>query len=670
MTAQNLLALAFCLFAAGGLAALLCNRVPRAAAYATGLSGLLGSAAGIASALPVLLGQAGFRVDLGGGLPLSRLIIEVDPLSAFMVLVICFLAAAVFLYSLSYIEEYRQKNPGLLGFLINLFVVAMILVVTAGDALYFLIAWELMTLVSYFLVIYEGDRPSLAGGWLYFLVAHAGTALIMVAFLLLANGAGSFAFSAFRTAALSPALRSAVFLLAFIGFCAKAGVVPLHFWLPEAHSAAPSNVSALLSGVMIKTAIYGIIRVTVSFLGAGAWWWGFLILSAGVVSTVLGVIYALAQHDIKRLLAYHSVENIGIILMGIGAGILGLSLGIPALVAVGLLAGLYHLFNHAVFKGLLFLGAGSVVHSTGTRNFESLGGLAGVMPYTAILFLIGAVSISALPPLNGFVSEWFTYQSLLTLGMAGGVVEKLAAALFAALLAMAGALTAMCFVKTYGITFAGPPRSSAARSAREVPLPMILGQSLLAAGCFGLGLGLPVVAPMIARVASSLSGPLVQVSSGLTAFPGNPAQGLLSTPLIALSLIGMLLLPFLVLAIQGNAGLKPRTDPTPWACGYRYQPEMASTARSFAQVVQAIFRPFYLVSTSLRGTGAGGEYFQTRMEYQVRQDDFWAKYCGRPLSWSVSGLSRLIGALQSGNVRLYCFYIIMVLIVLLAVVRL
>ena len=670
MTAQDFLALAFCLFAAGGLAALLCNRAPRAAAYATGLSGLLGSAAGIASALPVLLGQAGFRIDLGGGLPLSRLIIEVDPLSAFMVLAICFLAAAVFLYSLSYIEEYRQNNPGLLGFLINLFVVAMILVVTVGDALYFLIAWELMTLVSYFLVIYEGDRPSLAGGWLYFLVAHAGTALIMVAFLLLANGAGSFAFSAFRTAALSPAVRSAVFLLAFIGFCAKAGVVPLHFWLPEAHSAAPSNVSALLSGVMIKTAIYGIIRVTVSFLGAGAWWWGFLILSAGVVSTVLGVIYALAQHDIKRLLAYHSVENIGIILMGIGAGILGLSLGIPALVAVGLLAGLYHLFNHAVFKGLLFLGAGSVVHSTGTRNFESLGGLAGVMPYTAFLFLIGAVSISALPPLNGFVSEWFTYQSLLTLGPGRRCGRKTGG-------------SPVCRPAGHGRStyrhvlcqdVRDHLRRAPAQRCRQVsqrgaaaddPGSVPAGCRLLRVGSRSAGGRSPDRQGCLQPV--RLSGPGEQRDHRFSRQPGpGPAVHAPDRPVAdrdaAPALPG-----------TGHPGQRRAEAPhRPHALGLRV-PVPAGTGLHRPVVcpgrtddLPPVLPRQHLPARRRRGS----EYFQTRMEYRVRQDDFWAKYCGRPLSWSVSGLSRLIGTLQSGNVRLYCLYIIMVLIVLLAVVRL
>ncbi|HHW41738.1 MAG TPA: hydrogenase 4 subunit B [Syntrophomonadaceae bacterium] len=671
MDARGFFSLAVFLYTAGGLLALLFNRAARTANLITGLSACMASISGIISAILVFTTGAGFSINASGWLPLTRFIIDVDQLSAFMVLVICFLAAATSLYSISYLNEYKQKNPGLLGLLYNLFIASMVLVVTVGNALYFLIFWEVMTLVSYFLVIYERDQRSINGGFLYFLVAHAGTSLIMVALLVFSAKTGSFDFSAFRKANLSPVLSSVIFVLAFTGFSAKAGAVPLHFWLPEAHSAAPSNVSSLLSGVMIKTAIYGIIRVCVDFLGAGYWWWGFLVLAVGTVSAVLGVIYALAQHDIKRLLAFHSVENIGIILMGVGTGIIGLATGNPALMTLGLLAGLYHTFNHAVFKGLLFLGAGSVLYRTHTRNFEELGGLARKMPFTALFFLTGAISISALPPLNGFVSEWFTFQSLLSMGVRGGLADKFWGPLFAALLALASALTAMCFVKTYGITFAGPFRTSKAEVAVEVPFSMILGKFLLAIGCLVLGLGAPALAPRIAGMATDLVGSkTVSVATGLTTFAGNPAQGMLSTPLLSVLLAGLLFLPLLIVAVFGRSGSHPRIDPTPWACGYRYEPAMACTARSFAQVMQSIFHPLYTVKTSFKGKKAAGEYFQTSLVYEVQEDDMWTRYCGRPLARGVLSLSRTLQNLQMGNVRFYCFYIIAVLVILLAVIGL
>lgn len=671
MDARGFFLLAVFLYTAGGLFALLFNKKPRAANLITGLSACIASIFGIASAVMVFTTGSGFDVNAAGWLPFAKFIIEVDWLSAFMVLIICFLAAATSLYSISYLDEYKQKGPGLLGLLYNLFIASMVMVVTVGNALYFLIFWEAMTLVSYFLVIYEHDQRSIYGGFLYFLVAHLGTALIMVALLVFFVKTGSFDFSAFRKASLSPVLRSVVFVLGFIGFSAKAGAVPLHFWLPEAHSAAPSNISSLLSGVMIKTAVYGIIRVCVDFLGAGSWWWGFLVLAVGAISAVLGVIYALAQHDIKRLLAFHSVENIGIILMGVGAGIIGLAIGSPVLVALGLLAGLYHTFNHAVFKGLLFLGAGSVLYRAHTRNFEELGGLARKMPLTALFFLIGAISISALPPLNGFVSEWFTFHSLLSMGISGGLADKFWGPFFAALLALASGLTAMCFVKTYGITFAGPFRTKKAEVAREVPFSMILGKALLAIGCLLLGIGAPSLAPGIAGIASDLAGlGGASMSKGLISFAGNPAQGMISPPFLAVLLAGLLFLPLVIVSLWGRSGLRYRIDPTPWACGYRYEPVMACTARSFAQMVQSVFRPLYVINISFRKRGGDEEYFPEKLEYHVHVEDIWSRFLGRPLARGIFDLGKSIRLMQMGNIRLYCLYITAILVVMLIAISL
>jgi len=288
--------------------------------------------------------------------------------------------------------------------------------------------------------------------------------------------------------ALSPVKRDAAFLLFLAGFGVKAGIIPLHIWLPEAHPVAPSNISALLSGVLIKTGIYGLTRVLFDFLGTPPNWWGVTVLTIGTVSAILGVLYALMQHDLKRLLAYHSIENIGIILMGLGASLMFLHTHHPVLAALALIAGLYHTINHAIFKALLFLGAGAVLHSTQTRNMEEMGGLIKRMPKTAFFFLIGAVAISALPPLNGFVSEWLTYQSLLQgFGTTASLVW-LVFPLSGAMLALTGALAAACFVKAFGITFLAQPRSAQVANAKEAAPTMLWGMGLLTVACVFLGL--------------------------------------------------------------------------------------------------------------------------------------------------------------------------------------
>lgn len=664
MNAYRLLLLAINVYLAGGILALASFGNSKLAIRINGWCGVTASVLGFISSVLVLTGQH-FSIVASGPFPFTKFVLEVDALAGFFVLVISLVAAAASLYSLSYLEEYRDKNPGLLGLITNIFIVSMLLVVTVGNAFYFLIFWEIMTLSSYFLVVYDRDKASLQAGFLYFLVAHAGACLIMAAFFVFFSATGSFDFSAFRAADLTPHLRTTVFILALIGFATKAGAVPLHFWLPGAHSAAPSHVSALLSGVMIKTAIYGIIRVSFDLLSPGWLWWGLLVLALGTVSAFLGISYALAQHDLKKLLAFSSVENIGIILMGVGLGLCGYALKQPALAIIGLLSALYHVINHASFKGLLFMSAGSVLYSTHTRNMEKLGGLVHLMPVTAILFFTGAVCISALPPLNGFVSEWFVYQSLLTLGLSGGFAGKLLAPLFAILLAMSGALTAMCFVKAYGITFAGPCRSKKAQQSREVPLPMLAGKTLLALACLCLGIGAPLVAPRLAGVGASILGSSVTVGAGLAVFPGSTAQGMLSTPLITLLILGALLLPVLLVFYRGSH-LKGRTDSSPWACGYSYSSEMACTARSFAQPLQVIFRQLYQAQTVRKEEQQG--YFAMRIAHLVHLDDIWDRFFGRPIVKGIQGISKGLQSLHLGNVRLYCCYIILVLVVLLTVI--
>ena len=349
----------------------------------------------------------------------------------------------------------------------------MTLVVIADNGFFFLIVWELMSLLSYFLVVTEHEKADVRyAGFFYLIMTHVGTAFIILTFLIFFQGGGSFSFETFRhpEQPLPEGMRTLVFLMALIGFGTKAGIVPLHVWLPYAHPAAPSHISALMSGVMIKTAIYALIRVYFDFLGGQfPWWWGFVVLVIGAVSALLGVMYALMEHDLKSLLAFHSVENIGIILLGIGAGMIFQTYGLKELAALGLLAGLYHTINHAMFKALLFLGAGSLLYATHTRNMEEYGGLLRRMPWTGVFFLIGAVSISALPPTNGFVSEWLVFQSLFLSFQLPTVFLKLMLPIAAAMLALTGVLALACFAKAFGISFLALPRSTHARHAEEVP---------------------------------------------------------------------------------------------------------------------------------------------------------------------------------------------------------
>ncbi|MFC5708053.1 hydrogenase 4 subunit B [Aeromonas eucrenophila] len=568
--------------AAGGLLkqASLANRLN------SGLA-LLGSLAGVAVAVEAL--ASGTPID--GQLWLLGSV-HLDMLAALMLLVITLVGSAVSLYSFAYIKEYQGKGDVSIGVLMNLFLFAMVGMVLADNALGFLLCYELVTLTSYWLV--KCNPEAAKQSRLYLVMNHIGMALVPVAFWLLCRESGSLEFSALREQHLAGALASLVFLLSFCGFGLRAGFVPLHGWLPVAEPVAPSHISALMSGVMVKLGLFGILRVAIDFLGASQLWWGYMVLIFGACSAVLGVLFALAEHDLKRLLAYHTVENIGIILMGMGIGMIGLANQQPTLVALGLLGALYHLLNHAIFKSLLFMGTGSVMFRLHTRDMDKMGGLAKLMPWTALAFLIGAMAISALPPLNGFVSEWFIYQALLSMTKLG---TSIVAPLAVVMLAVTGAMAVMCFVKVYGICFCGAPRSEKASQAREVPGTMVAGTMLLAAVCLVLGLGAPWIAPLVngygqalvaAQVASQMS-----VATGATLLPLDSSQAVLSPPVIAITLIGLFFIPLLLLALFKGPKLGRRHAGTPWACGYAYEERMSLTSGAVTHTLRQLCAPLY-----------------------------------------------------------------------------
>ncbi len=637
---------------------------------------MLGSVAGIFLALLILLSGVPLHLELPQSLPFGTMALRADPLSAFFLLVISLLAAVVSLYSFGYANEFLgRRHVGLFLVLYNLFLLTMSGVVLAAHAVLFLFMWEGMSLTTYFLINYEHEDPAARrAGFLYVVMTHIGTMLLIVMFALFYAYTGSFDFEAWKSAGsrLPAFAPTVIFGLAVIGFGTKAGIVPFHIWLPEAHPAAPSNVSALMSGVMIKTGIYGIVRVLFDFLGGAVpEWWGIVILIIAVVSSVLGVLYALMEHDLKRLLAFHSIENIGIILMGIGASLLFLSLGNKPLAAIALIAGLYHVLNHATFKGLLFLGAGSVLHATHTKNIEELGGLVKKMPWTSFFFLIGAVAISALPPLNGFVSEWLTFQALLLGFQLSHFAVKIAVPLTVALLALTGALAAACFVKAFGITFLGTPRSGRAEAARESSPPMIVAMGVLAAMCLLLGIAPGFAIGVLEPLAGSLLGASVagqMITAGGTLSVPSGVSTSVSPAAIAALLIVLTIVPIAAGALIGGK-LRRRTAMT-WACGLQaIEPRMQYTATGFSKPIRLIFSSIYRATHEIEISEETSPYFRPDISYELKTESVFLKFLYEPAYRLILRFARLFRRVQTGRVQSYLAYIFFALILLLLFAR-
>ncbi len=486
----NLLLISLAIIFAGGFAAITAGGSGKAASRIGVLSCLSGAVCAIIAGCSAMLTGSESSIRLAWQIPFGSFYIGVDPLSAFFIITISLICALAAVYGIAYLKAYRgRKNIGAAWCFFNLLFASMLLVVIARNGILFLIAWEAMSLSSFFLVMFEYEKPEVReAGWVYLIAAHVGQACLMCFFILLASGNAGLDFDAFSMSAGSVD-KNVLFILALIGFGAKAGFLPLHVWLPDAHPAAPSHVSAVMSGVMIKTGIYGIIRM-ISLIGTPpAQWWAYTLLITGALSGVAGVLFAMAQHDLKRLLAFHSVENIGIITIGLGLWLLGISLNNPVIATLGLTGALLHVLNHAIFKSLLFFGAGAVAHETGTRNIDLLGGLLKRMPKTALAFGIGSAAICGFPPLNGFVSEFLIYLSsfnVLISNTSGGPVIGGLIALVA--LSLIGGLAAACFAKVFGIVFLGESRSEKTAGASEVHGPMLSAMMVASALCIFIGL--------------------------------------------------------------------------------------------------------------------------------------------------------------------------------------
>jgi hydrogenase-4 component B len=579
----------------------------------------------------------------------------IDKLSGFFLLLICGVGAAVALFSSSYAEDYSLSSWKWYWCLVSLFILSMAVVVAASTVFTFMLGWELMTLLSAGLILIEGDsedrRRSL---FIYLVMMHAGAAAVLAAFLLFAPYAPGLTLEAMRatSASLPGSVRVAIFLLSLVGFGAKAGIVPLHFWLPKAHGIAPSPVSALMSAVMLKTAVYGFLRLVFDVMGTPQAWWGYLVLGAGIVTALLGILYALAEHTLKRLLAYSSIENIGLIYVGLGLALVFEARGFSALAALALIAALFHTLNHAVFKSLLFLGSGAVYHSTNTLNMEELGGLLTRMPRIGISFLIGCAAIAGLPLLNGFVSEWLIFKSFLN-GSVLGTVPVLP--LLIGAVALTSTLACACFVKLFGITFLGRPRSAATQEIHPVPETMDLSLFALSAVCVFLGVypGL-ALNPLYALVAT-----LVPKASVPPEIPSISRM----MPIVS---AGVCILVVLVLAIRR---LKSRPVDT-WACGLSGLTErMQYTGTSFSKPLRSVFAAVYRPTRTLDVSPASEPYFPSRISYRSVRTTSFEKTLYRPTVDFVVAAARQLRRLHTGNIQTYLLYIFLMILGLLVVLR-
>jgi hydrogenase-4 component B len=585
----------------------------------------------------------------------------VDGLSAWFLIVLSTLAIPIAIFSIGYFANgHIARRSAFVGATFNVLVGAVELVFVASDAITFLFAWELMTLTAAALVTTEHEeRDSRRAAYLYLVMSHVATGCLIAGFLVLASASGSIVFSTLLSGdVVRGPIRDVLFGLFFVGFGVKAGVIPLHVWLPEAHPAAPSSISALMSGVLLKAGIYGIVRVCAFGLGVPRLSWGVIVVALGGLSAVLGVLYALMQHDLKRLLAYHSVENIGIILLGLGAGMMALAYGRGELAWIGVAASLYHVLNHAVFKGLLFLGAGDVVMTTGTRQIEQFGGLLRQMPWTGLFFLIGAMAISGLPPLNGFASEWLTFQAFLY-GFRGSA-EPLVHFLFpvgGALLALTTALAAACFVKAFGISFLALPRSRAAAGAPEVAAVMLVPQGILAGLCLVLGLFPGVVLRVLGRVLTSLPRLQPQADTawdGLGMASGGGAFDHVVPLMFATALL-------CGIALVSALALRPRFAPrrvSTWGCGGELSAQTEYTATAFSKPLMMIFRAVYRPTRQVDSLADVSPYFPHEVRYHAEIEPTFERYVYGPLLRAVMRMANGLKGLQAGSLHAYLAYVI------------
>jgi hydrogenase-4 component B len=614
---------------------------------------------GLASVSLVSIADATQTLVLPLGLPDLPFHFRLDPLSAFFLTLLGGASAGISVFAAGYFRPSAGAAPGLVSLQYHVFLAAMALVLIADDAYAFMVAWETMALASFFLVTTDHRLPEIRrAGFLYLLIAHVGAIAILLCFGVLHGG--DYTFGSMRIANRSAAWNSVAFLLALFGFGAKAGLLPLHVWLPEAHPAAPSPVSALMSGVMLKTAIYGLLRVSFDLISGGQlWWWGVLAIVLGLASALFGVIFATIQTDMKRLLAYSSIENIGIIVAGFGLTILFKAYGQTPLAAITLTATLYHALNHAFFKSLLFLATGSVLHATQERNLGRLGGLIHRMPWVAWLALVGALAMAGLPPLNGFVSEWLLLQAFLFTPSLPQSFVNMLVPLAAGALVLAAALAAYVVVKFYGVVFLGRPREPNLAYAHDAGRFERIGLVWLALGCILLGV-LPVqVIHSLDAINATLIGATVG-HAGETWWlltPVSPDRSSYSPIIVLTVIVGVVLVTIRVVRWLYHGRLRMAAA---WDCGFPLQtPRMQDTAEGFGQPIRQVFEAFFRIDRTLPSP------FDEKPRYRmVAEDHFWY-WLYLPLARGAEVAARLVGLIQQGRISVYLMYSFFTLLALL-----
>ena len=597
------------------------------------------------------------------GLPDLPMHVRQDALSSVFLLLLGVVSAGVSVFAAGYFRRGQGTPPGLLCLQYHVFLASMGLVLLADDAYAFMVAWETMALSSYFLVTAQHGLAEIRrAGFLYLLIAHLGALTILLSFGVMQGGSWQFTFDAMRGAHLSPQWASVAFLLALAGFGAKAGLVPFHVWLPEAHPAAPSPVSALMSGVMLKTAVYGVLRVSFDLLGHQEWWWGLVPLALGLFAALFGAVFGAVQTDMKRLLAYSSIENLGVIFSALGLALVFRGAGMSALAALALIALLYHSLNHAFIKSLLFLGTGAVLHSTGERNLGRLGGLIHRMPWVAALTLVGALAMSGLPPLNGFVSEWLLLQAFLFAHQVPQTFINMLLPLGAALLVLAAALAAYVMVKFFGVTFLGRPREAGLARAHDAGVLERIGLVWLALGCIALGL-LPTY------VIGALRPVVQQLGAALP--PGPPSPWWLLAPVpgrqvsyspvvFFLAIVAIVITTMLAVRLFYHGH---RRAVRPWDCGFgELTPRMQDTAEGFGQPIRHIFGTFFAITRELPSP------FDRAPRYSVTVADRIWQGLYLPLGRLVQRATDAVAWLQQGRIATYLLYSFVTLVLLLALV--
>ncbi|MFZ2228223.1 MAG: hydrogenase 4 subunit B [Candidatus Nanopelagicaceae bacterium] len=628
------------------------------------LGGIAGVALAWASARALTSGIAD-TATLPIGLPQLQFHLRLDQLSSFFLLILGIASVGVSLFSAGYFRNGAGTAPGLLCMEFHFFLASMALVLIADDAYAFMVAWESMALSSYFLVTANHKMPKIrAAGFLYLVIAHVGAIAVLLAFGILQANTGDYTFANMRLQQISPFWASVAFLLAVFGFGAKAGILPLHVWLPEAHPAAPSPVSALMSGVMIKMAIYGLLRVCFDLLHIQIWWWGVLLLALGLATALFGVIFATVQTDMKRLLAYSSIENVGLLFAAMGLALLFRAYGMNALAALALTACLYHVGAHAFFKSLLFLTTGSVLHATGERNLGKLGGLIRFMPWVAWLALIGVLASSGLPPFSGFVSEWLLLQSFLfTPGLPQSFLNMLIP-VAAASIALTAALAGYAMVKFFGVVFLGQPREEKLSQAHDAGFLEKIGMLWLALSSLALGLAPNFVLRFIDPVTQTL------VGEGL-AHNGSAHGWWLLTPTSLerasyspiYFLVGVVItcaLIFTVVRIFYHGRMRRSV---PWGGGYaRQNARMQDTAEGYGQPIRQIFESFFDLERHLPKPE------ENEPEYKVVVNDKFWKGIYLPIARATEFMSAQVGRLQQGRISIYLLYSFVTLLVTLMLV--